>query len=153
MPGSGCFIFARVRSCRRTVVAVRNPGAALRRCSDSELQTLTNGLCETTAIDIYLISPRLSSVSTMSRPAIILWVLVSFFRCRYGWCQGPPLLTSPTGPPIGAPGQRGEREKVRGRWRGEKVRLKASGAVEKHTPLCVFTCLADELSYLLHGRG
>lgn len=66
---------------------------------------------------------------------------------------GAPSLAAPKGPPIGAPGQRREREKVRGRWRGEKVRLKASGIVKKHTLLCVFTCLLDGLSYSLHGCG
>lgn len=65
---------------------------------------------------------------------------------------GAPSLASPKGPPIGAPGQRREREKVRGRWRGEKVKLKASGIVKKHTLLCVFTCLLDELSFSLHGQ-
>lgn len=66
---------------------------------------------------------------------------------------GAPSLASPKGPPIGAPGQRREREKVRGRWRGEKVKLKASGVVKKHTRLCVFTCLLDEVSFSLHDRG
>lgn len=127
-----------------------NPGAAQCWCSDSELQTLTNGLCETTAIDIHLISPRPSTVSTTSRLAIILWV--SFFKPRYGWCQGPPrslLLKAHPSVPQG----RGER----GRWEGDggaqKVKLKASGIVKKHTLLCVFTCLLDELSYALHGWG
>lgn len=44
-------------------------------CADvhtARLQTLTNGLCETTAIDTELISPRLSTVSTTARLATIL---------------------------------------------------------------------------------
>lgn len=36
----------------------------LGRLQTASLQTLTNGLCETTAIDIYLISPHPSTVST-----------------------------------------------------------------------------------------
>lgn len=128
-----------------------NPGAALCWCSDSELQTLTNGLCETTAIDIYLISPGPSTVSTTSRLAIILCF---FFKPRYGRCQGAPLAHSSWRPTHRCPSAEeregeGEREMVR----GQKVRLKASGIVEKHTLLCVFTCLLDELSYSLHGWG
>lgn len=155
MLGSGCFIFARVRFSRRTVVVVQTPGLLCADFQTASLQTLTNGLCETTAIDIYLISPRPSTVSTMSRLAIILWgfCFFFFFKPRYGWCQGPPSLASPKGPPIGAPGRRRESEKVRGRWRGEKVKLKASGVVKKHTRLCVFTCLLDEVSFSLHDRG
>lgn len=36
---------------------------------------------------------------------------------------------------------------------GEKVRLKAPGVGRKHTLLCVFTCLLDELSYSGHAHG
>ena len=50
------------------VVVVETPG----RLQTASLQTLSNGLCETTAIDIYLISPQPSTVSTTSRLAIIL---------------------------------------------------------------------------------
>lgn len=130
-----------------------NPGAALCWCWDSKLQTLTNELCETTAIDIYLISPHPTTVSTTSRLAIILLNLFFLFSVLGMGDVSLALLTSPKGPPIGAPGQRRERKKVRGRWRGEKVRLKASGIAKKHTLLCVFTCLLDELSYALHGWG
>ena len=119
------------------------PGASLFWCSDSKLQTLTNELCETTAIDIYLISPHPTTVSTMSRLAIIL-----FFEPSYTWCQEPPLLASPKGPPIGAPGQRREREKAKGRWRGEKVRLKALG-IGKNTHFSVFS-LVCLMNYLMH---
>lgn len=42
---------------------------------------------------------------------------------------------------------------MRGRWRGDKVRLKAPGIVKKHTLLCVFTCLVDEVSYSQHDFG
>lgn len=45
-------------------------------CTDvhtASLQTLTNGLCETTAIDIELIFPRLSTVSTTAKLATFLF--------------------------------------------------------------------------------
>lgn len=53
-------------------MVVQTPGLLCADVQTASLQTLTNGLCETTAIDIYLISPRPSTVSTMSRLAIIL---------------------------------------------------------------------------------
>lgn len=56
-----------------------DPGAALCWCSDSQLETVTNGLCETTSIDIYPISPYTSTVFTMSRLAFISMVSVSLF--------------------------------------------------------------------------
>lgn len=130
----------------------KSPGLLYADAQTASLQTLTNGLCETTAIDIYLISPCPNTVSTMSRLAIILQVFCFFFQAQVWVMPGAPSLASPKGPPIGAPGQRREREKVRGRWRGEKVKLKASGIVKKHTLLCVFTCLLDELSFSLHGQ-
>lgn len=129
-------------------------------CADvqtASLQTVTNGLCETTAIDINLISPRPSIVSTMSRASHHpLRFLFLFFEPigtddAKGLPPPPPLLASPKGPPFGAPGQRREREKVRARWRGEKVKLKAWGIAKKHTLLCVFACLLDEVSFSIHG--
>lgn len=68
MRGSGCFISARVRFSERTVVVVQTPGLL----QTASLQTLTNGLCETTAIDIYLISPQPGAVPTTPKLAIIL---------------------------------------------------------------------------------
>lgn len=47
---------------------VETPG----QLQTASLQTLTNGLCETTAIDIYLTSPHPSTVSTTAGRAIIL---------------------------------------------------------------------------------
>lgn len=91
--------------------------------------------------------------------AIILWGFCSFFCSSLSVQMMPrgtppsPLLASPKGPPFGAPGQRREREKVRARWRGEKVKLKARGIVKKHTLLCVFACLLDEVSFSIHGWG
>lgn len=130
-----------------------NPGAPPCWCSDSELQTLTNELCETTAIDIYLISPHPATVSTVKASHHPLSLFFLFPSLAMADASPHPSLTSPRGPLIGAPGQRRERERVKGRWRGEKVRLKASGAAKKHTLLCVFSCLLDELSYALHSWG
>lgn len=63
-------------------------------CADAQaarLQTLTDGLCETTAIDIYLISPHPSTVSTMSRLAVVLLSFFSFSSPAYsvGDARGP----------------------------------------------------------------
>lgn len=114
-----------------------NLGAVLCWCSDSELPTLTNGLCETTAIDIYPISPGPSTVSTTSGLAIILLAFCFFFKTRYGWCHGPPSPASPKGPPI-VPQGRGVRGK---RWEGDGERgegqTKSSRRCEEtHTSLC-----------------
>lgn len=153
MHGSGCFIFAWVQFSRRTVV-VQTPGLLCADVQTASLQTETNGLCETTAIDINLISPRPSTVSTMSRAShhpLRFLLLFLFEPIGTDDAKGHSPLASPKGPPFGAPGQRREREKVRARWRGEKVKLKARGIVKKHTLLCVFACLLDEVSFSIHG--
>lgn len=50
---------------------------------------------------------------------------------------GAPSLAPPKGPPIAAPGQRREREKVRGRWRGAEGQTKSFRHCEEtHTSLC-----------------
>lgn len=133
MRGSGCFTFARPRFSGRTVVVVRTPGLLCTGVQTPSLQTLTNGLCETTAIDIYLISPRPSAVSTMWRLTITLWGYCFFFffsKCRYGWCQGGPCCSPLLKAHPLVPRGRGER------GRGEKVKLKAPGTAKKHTSLC-----------------
>lgn len=166
MRGSGCFIFERVRFSRRTVVLVRAPrGCSLLTFRQPARRHWQMWLRETTAIDIYLISPRPSTVSTWSRLASRHPLKVSFFFSSPGrWCQGSPphppththrpnlSLAASKAPPTDAPGQRREREKVRGGRRGEEVKLKAPSDVKKHTRLCVFTCLLDEVSFSLHGR-
>ena len=133
MRSSGCFIFARPRFSGRTVVVVRTPGLRCTGVQTLSLQTLTNGLCETTAIDIYLISPRPSAVSTMWRLTITLlgYCFFFFFFQVQVWvmpggpCCSPLLKAHPM-----VPRGRGER------GRGEKVKLKAPGTVKKHTSLC-----------------
>lgn len=121
-------------------------------------------LRETTAIDIYLISPRPSTVSTWSRLAsrrplkgFLFFVFFFSGKVMPGVPHRPPhrpnlSLAASKAPPTGAPGQRREREKVRGGRRGEEVKLKAPSDVKKHTRLCVFACLLDEVSFSLHGR-
>lgn len=135
MPGSGCFIFAWVQISRRTVVVVWALGPL---CADAQTwssQTLTNGLCETTAIDIYLISPHPSTVSAMAthHPLSFLFLFTSL---GMGDARGPlaGLSYRPTHRCRGAEEREGEGERETERGEGH---AKGFGRCEEtHTSLC-----------------
>lgn len=138
MRGSGCFISAWVRVSGRTVVVVVVVEVeTLGQLQTASLQTLTNGLCETTAIDIYLISPHPSTVTTL-RLAIILWGFwAQVWVMPWGHPPPHPLHTSfllPWGGP--------EKERQRrgwNRWRGEKVKVKKLQAWWRNIHVSLFS--------------
>lgn len=136
MRSSGCLISAWVQFSGRTVVVVQTP----RLLQTANWQTLTNGLCETTAIDIYLISPHPSIVSTTSSLAIILRVFASFSSARgTGDARRPPPFTSvlswrPTHLCSGAEEREGEGEREMERGEGQTKSFGHCG--ETYTSLC-----------------
>lgn len=138
MPGSGCFIFAWVQFSRRTVVVVQTPGLLCADARTASSQTLSNGLCETTAINIYLISPHRSTVSQRQGYSSSSEFFVSFFKPMYGWCQGPPRFACfsyrPTHRCPRAEEREGEGESEM--ERGEGQTKSSRRCEETHTSLC-----------------
>lgn len=120
----------------------------LGRLQTASLQTLTNGLCETTAIDIYLISPHPSTVSTNVKASYHPLSVLSSGMGDAMRTPPPSLHTSFLLPWGGREKKEQERESEReGELDGERKRSKkkASGVVKEHTRLSVFTCLPDEV--------
>lgn len=152
MPGSGCFIFAWVQFSRRTVVVVQTPGLLCADARTASSQTLTNGLCETTAIDIYLISPRRSTVSQRQGNSSSSEFFCFFFQAKVRVMPGAPslrslLLQAHPSVPQGR-GERGRRWERDGEGRRSNQKLEA---LWRNTHFSVFSlvCLMNYHSHYM----